>query len=232
MLPSSSKNMSLDFRLKQFLRALSFSGSLRHQIWIGSFLPEELAGIVEPQLHPLVRDELIYRQVLAEARRAAQAGALPGSIDEALDFYLTRYLADDILVKADRAGMAASLEIRAPFLDTHLVEFVARLPWREKLGWGQTKVLLRAALQGLVPEEILRRPKKGFGIPVAAWIRGGLRELFEDLFSPDSLARSGVLKAKETRALLDRHLAGTVDLRKPLWTIAMFILWHRRWGSG
>ena len=232
MLPSSSKNMSLDFRLKQFLRGLPVSDSLRHQIWIGSFLPEELAGIVEPQLQPLLRDELIYRQVLAEAGRAAQAGIHPGSLDEALRFYLSRYLADDILVKADRAGMAASLEIRAPFLDTHLVEFVTRLPWQEKLGWRQSKVLLRSALKGLLPEEILRRPKKGFGIPVAAWIRGRLRELFEDLFSSDSLARSGVLKPKETRALLDRHLAGAADLRKPLWTIAMFVLWHRRWGSG
>jgi len=127
--------------------------------------------------------------------------------------------------------MAASLEVRAPFLDTHVVEFVAKLPWQEKLGWSQTKVLLRRVLHGLLPEEILTRPKKGFGIPVASWIRGRLKELFEDLFSPASLARSGVFKPKETRALLDRHLTGAVDLRKPLWTIAMFLLWQRRWGA-
>jgi len=231
MLPASSKYMSLDFRLKQFLRGLSASDSLRHQVWIGSFVPDELVNILDPALHPRLRNEIVYREVLAEAGRAARAGVLPGSIDEALQFYLTRYLTDDILVKADRAGMAASLEVRAPFLDTHVVEFVAKLPWQEKLGWSQTKVLLRRVLHGLLPEEILTRPKKGFGIPVASWIRGRLKELFEDLFSPASLARSGVFKPKETRALLDRHLTGAVDLRKPLWTIAMFLLWQRRWGA-
>ncbi len=231
LMPASPKYMSLDFRLKQFLRGLPAPDALRHQAWIGSFVPGELARILDPALHPMLRDEIVYREVLVEAARAVQAGVLPGSLDEALRFYFTRYLADDILVKADRAGMAASLEVRAPFLDTHVVEFVSRLPWREKLGWSETKVLLRRALRGLVPDEILSRPKKGFGIPVASWIRGRLRELFEDLFSPSSLEHSGLFQAKETRALLDRHLAGTVDLRKPLWTIAMFLLWQRRWGS-
>jgi asparagine synthase (glutamine-hydrolysing) len=153
-------------------------------------------------------------------------------VDEALRFYLSRYLVDDILVKADRASMAASLEVRAPFLDTAVVEFAARLPWAEKLTLTRTKVVLKEALRGLVPESILARPKKGFGIPVARWIRGPLRPLFEDLFSDASLRRSGVFAPAPTRALLDRHLAGVADLRKPLWTLAMFLLWQRRWLPG
>jgi len=232
LLPSSAGYMSLDFRLKQFLRGVPAADSLRHQVWIGAFIPEELAAILPAEFHPLLKDEIVYREVLAESRRAAKDGILPGSVDEALRFYLTRYLADDILVKADRAGMAASLEVRAPFLDTHLVELVARLPWSSKLKWNETKVLLRRALRGVVPEEILTRPKQGFGIPIAAWIRGGLRDLFEDLFSPASLGRSGVLRVELSRALFKRHLAGQVDLRKPLWTLAMFLLWQRRWCFG
>jgi len=86
-------------------------------------------------------------------------------------------------------------------------------------------------VRGLIPDEILRRPKKGFGIPVAAWIRRPLRPLFEDLFSPASLCRSGVLHPPAARALLDRHLDGSADLRKPLWTLAMFLLWQRRWAG-
>ncbi len=230
-LPAASTNMSFDFRLKQFFRGLSAPASLRHQFWIGSFIPEELHRVLHADFEPLLQDDVVYREVLEESERASRAGIAHGSVDEALRFYLGRYLADDILVKADRAGMAASLELRAPFLDTHVVEFVARLPWREKLSLSRTKLLLKRALRGVVPEEILRRPKKGFGIPVASWIREALRPLFEDLFSPGSLARSGVFDPAATRALLDQHLAGRADLRKPLWTVAMFLLWQRRWGA-
>ncbi len=229
-LPSSAKNMSLDFRVKQFLRGLEVAPSLRHQAWIGSFTPAELRGVLHPDLESLARPEVAWREVLDDAAQASRAGVAPGSVDEALRFFLTRYLADDILVKADRASMAASLEVRAPFLDTAVVEYVLRLPWRRKLGPWQTKKLLRSALRGVVPDAILRRPKKGFGIPVAAWIRGPLRPLFEDLFSHASLAASGVLAPKGARALLDRHLAGVADLRKPLWTLAAFLMWQRRWG--
>jgi asparagine synthase (glutamine-hydrolysing) len=128
--------------------------------------------------------------------------------------------------------MAASLEVRAPFLDTGVVEFAARLPWSQKLSWTRTKGVLRSALGDLVPGPILERPKKGFGIPVARWIRGPLRPLFEDLFSESSLQRSGVFAPDATRALLRTHLEGRADLRKPLWTLAMFLLWQRRWGQG
>ena len=230
-LPSSSRNMSLDFRIKQFLRGLEAPPSLTHQAWIGAFVPAELRGLLHPDLRPLATEEVAWREVLDDAARSARAGVEAGSVDEALRFFLTRYLADDILVKADRASMAASLEVRAPFLDTEVVEYVLRLPWRYKLGPWRTKRLLRSALRGVVPDPILRRPKKGFGIPVAAWIRGPLRPLFEDLFSPASLARSGVLDPSPTRALLDRHLRGDADLRKPLWTIAALLLWQRRWGA-
>jgi len=125
--------------------------------------------------------------------------------------------------------MMASLEVRAPFLDTHLVEFASRLPWHTKLSLTGTKRVLKRALHGLVPREILNRPKKGFGIPVARWIRGPLRPLFEDLFSEAALRRSGLCDPPEARAWLDRHLRGEADHRKPLWTLAMLLLWQRRW---
>jgi asparagine synthase (glutamine-hydrolysing) len=230
-LPASPRNMSIDFRVKQFLRGLEAPPSLRHQVWIGSFTPREIASLLHPELRSLATPEIVYREVLRDAARAAGAGVEPGSIDEALRFFLTRYLADDILVKADRASMAASLEVRAPFLETDLVEFVLRLPWRYKLGLATTKRVLKRALRGVVPAEILARSKKGFGIPMAAWIRGPLRPLFEDLFSRPSLERAGVLEPSSARGLLDRHLSGGVDLRKPLWTLAAFLMWQRRWAT-
>jgi asparagine synthase (glutamine-hydrolysing) len=230
-LPVSSRNMSLDFRLKQFLRGASAPASLRHQAWIGAFLPEELSELLHPDLRDNASPQVAYREVLAEAERGAGVGVRPGSVDEALRFYLGRYLADDILVKADRASMAASLELRAPFLDTHVVEFAARLPWQMKLSLTRTKVLLKRALRGTVPDEILERPKKGFGIPVAAWIRGPLRPMFEELFSDAELRRAGLFEPRAARRMLQRHLDGQADLRKPLWTLALFQLWQRKWGG-
>jgi len=229
LLPSAQTNMSFDFRLKQLLRGITAQPALRHQTWIGSFLPAELSKLLRPELRQHASEDVAFRAVLDEAARGRDLGLDEGSIDEALRFYATRYLVDDILVKADRASMAASLEVRAPFLDTDVVEFAARLPWRLKLSPTKTKVVLRRALAGLVPEEILARPKKGFGIPVAAWIRGPLRPLFEDLFSAGSLEQSGFFEPKEARRLLDVHLAGKADLRKPLWTLGMFLLWQRKW---
>jgi asparagine synthase (glutamine-hydrolysing) len=231
-IPAASTNMSLDFRLKQLFRGLRAPPALRHATWIGAFVPAELETLLHPDLQPLARDEVAYRAVLASAEEGHRAGLAAGSVDEALRFYLSRYLVDDILVKADRASMAASLEVRAPFLDTRVVEFAARLHFRQKLSLTRTKVVLKEALQGLVPDAILERSKKGFGIPVARWIRGPLRPLFLDLFSDASLQRSGVFAPVATRALLERHLSGAADLRKPLWTLAMFLLWQRRWGAG
>ena len=223
-LPASPRNMSLDFRLKQFLRGVDAPPSLRHASWIASFLPSEIAGILHPELRALASADVAFRQVLEDA---ARTGARPGSADEALRYYLTRYLADDILVKADRASMAASLELRAPYLDTAVVEFAARLPWRLKMSFTRTKVILKRALRGVVPDEILRRPKKGFGIPVAAWIRGPLRPLFEEMLSESALRDAGVFDAQAVRALLRTHLEGRADLRKPLWTLLMFQLWRK-----
>jgi asparagine synthase (glutamine-hydrolysing) len=216
--------MSLDFRLKQFLRGVDAPASLRHASWIASFLPAEMAKLLQPDLASLASPEVAFRQVSEDA---ARSGARPGSIDEALRYYLTRYLADDILVKADRASMAASLELRAPYLDTAVVEFAARLPWRQKISLTRTKVLLKRALRGVVPEEILQRPKKGFGIPVAAWIRGPLRPLFEEELSERALRDGGLFDPGAVRALLSTHLDGRADLRKPLWTLLMFQLWRR-----
>src|SRR2546430_11338410 len=126
-LPASPRNMSLDFRLKQFLRGVDAPPSLRHASWIASFLPSEIAGILHPELRALASADVAFRPALEDAARTR---ARPGSVDEALRYYLTRYLADDILVKADRASMAASLELRAPYLDTAVAAVSPRLPWR------------------------------------------------------------------------------------------------------
>jgi asparagine synthase (glutamine-hydrolysing) len=132
-------------------------------------------------------------------------------------------------VKVDRASMACSLEVRAPFLDVALAEFLGRLPARLKLRRLDTKHLLKRAMADILPAGIAHRPKKGFGIPVAEWLKGELREALEDELSPERLERQGIFVPSEVRRLVTEHMAGRRDHRKPLWTLLVFQLWHRRW---
>ena len=132
---------------------------------------------------------------------------------------------DDILVKVDRCSMLHSLEVRAPFLDRDVAEFAARLPVRHKLHDFKRKYLLKKAFADLLPPEILHRNKRGFQIPVAAWLRGRMRPLMEDLLGETRLRDQGIFNPAAVRALMDAHISGRADLRKPLWTLLVFQLW-------
>jgi asparagine synthase (glutamine-hydrolysing) len=134
-----------------------------------------------------------------------------------------------MLVKVDRASMAASLEVRAPFLDHHLVEWASALPAEYSFHKGTTKRILKDAMRELLPDGIVDRPKKGFGIPLAAWLKGPLRPMAEDLLAPDRLAAQGLLDPGAVGALLQAHVAGRADNRKQLWPLLVLQLWWDRW---
>jgi asparagine synthase (glutamine-hydrolysing) len=142
------------------------------------------------------------------------------------------YLADDLLVKTDRCTMANSLEARCPFLDTALLEFVATLPDSFKLDGRRTKVILREAFADLIPPDIDRRPKTGFGVPLDAWFRGELRDYVRDvLLSPSALSRT-YLKPAEVAKLIENHQQGRTNVGHRLWTLVCFERWLqqlRRW---
>ena len=142
---------------------------------------------------------------------------------------MKHYLQDDILVKVDRASMATSLEVRAPFLDVNVVEFLCSLPARYKLRGFSRKYLLRRLMRDRLPPGIADRPKKGFGIPLAKWFRSELRELLLEMLNPQRLEREGIFNAAFVQRLVEDHLSGRRDNRKELWTLTMFQLWKERW---
>ena len=150
------------------------------------------------------------------------------TLSQVLHANFTSYLPDDLLVKTDRCTMANSLEARAPFLDRELVEYVAALPDDFKLQGGRTKAILRDAFSDLVPAEIQRRGKMGFGVPLGTWFRGELRDYMRDLLlAPDARYRD-VLSAPFVERLITRHLDGDANLGQQLWTVMCFELWLRR----
>jgi asparagine synthase (glutamine-hydrolysing) len=135
------------------------------------------------------------------------------------------YLPDDILVKVDRAAMAASLETRVPFLDQHIIELAWSLPMSMKLRDGETKWLLRQVLYQYVPKQLIERPKAGFGIPLGEWLREPLREWVEGLLNEIRLQQEGFFKASLVRELWQEHLSGKHNHQILLWNVLMFQAW-------
>jgi asparagine synthase (glutamine-hydrolysing) len=223
-LPVDHGNISLDFKLKQFLRGADEPSALAHQRWLGSFSGSEILAILTSHGGLDVEAEQ-----LDHARLLAPGG---DSLTRSLRLYQETYLPGDILAKVDRASMACSLEVRAPFLDASLVDEIQRLPSSFKYGKGTTKRLLKKAASTRLPASILDRPKKGFGIPVAKWLRGPLRPLMDSLLAPDRLKRQGLFDADEVTRRIAEHQSGVRDHRKPLWTLLMFQLWHDQWLAG
>jgi asparagine synthase (glutamine-hydrolysing) len=139
---------------------------------------------------------------------------------------LVSYLPDDILVKLDRASMGVSLESRVPYLDDHwLVEFAWRLPLKMKIHNGQGKWLLRQVLYRYVPERMVERPKKGFGIPIDAWLKGPLRGWAEALLDEQRLKDEGFFNPSPIRQKWQEHLAGKHNWQYHLWDVLMFQSW-------
>ena len=222
-MPVDHGNISLDFKLKQFLRGASEPLALAHQRWLGSFTGVEIARTLaagSPDGFDVESEHL-------ERARTLASGCDP--LTRSLALYQDTYLPDDILTKVDRASMACGLEVRAPFLDTGLVDRVEALPSRYKYGGGQTKRLLKQAASGRLPATILDRPKKGFGIPVARWLRGELSPLLDRMLAPSRLKSQGLFRPDEVARRVAEHKAGLRDHRKPLWTLLMFQLWHESW---
>ncbi len=143
-------------------------------------------------------------------------------------FDTATYLPDDILQKVDRASMVVSLEVRPPLLDHRVVEFAWRLPRHMRIHGGETKWLLRRVLDRYVPRALVERPKMGFSIPLAEWLRGPLREWAEELLDPARLG-GGLLNVPAVHRLWDEHLGGERNWAYALWTILMYEGWRRRW---
>jgi asparagine synthase (glutamine-hydrolysing) len=221
-LPVSTNNLSFDFKVKRFVQGAALPAGLRHAVWMGSFDPVAQRLLLQPEIIASWPDELVYDEI-APFNQVADDGTDP--VERMMRLDATQYLPEDVLFKVDRASMAASLETRAPFLDHTLIEFITRLPLELKLHGRTGKYLLKRAMRERLPAPILQRPKKGFGMPVARWIKGELRPLVRDMLAPERLRRGGIFNPDHVAQLLTEHETGRADHRKLIWTLLMFEMW-------
>ncbi|HYP53829.1 MAG TPA: asparagine synthase C-terminal domain-containing protein, partial [Pyrinomonadaceae bacterium] len=163
----------------------------------------------------------------AAASCRARAAGVGGALAALLYLDSKTYLPGDILVKVDRMSMAASLETRAPLLDHKLIEFVCRVPSALKLNGLETKSIFKRAVAGLVPDELLNRPKQGFGVPINQWINDELRGYIRDVLAEAKTRARGYFDPRHVDLLLDEHTRGRRDHSMQLWSLFVLELWHR-----
>jgi asparagine synthase (glutamine-hydrolysing) len=219
-LPVSTNNLSFDYKAKRFVRGANLDDVARHHSWFGSFSTDQ-------------HDKLFTKDVLERTNadiykgvRELAGASNAGSVVERMQYAdINFYLAEDILTKVDRAAMAVSLETRAPFLDPRVGQFAASIPVDYKLRGKSGKVILKEAMKDLLPHDILHRPKKGFGIPIAEWLKGRLNPLMHDMLSPERLRSQGLFDADYVARLIREHETGAASHHKELWTLLVFQLW-------
>lgn len=223
-LPVSTENLSFDFKAKRFVQGAALGAGTRHTVWMGSYTAEQQRLLLAPEVLAGCPDEQVFDEIRIYDQPNGH-NVRGDIIEQMMKLDATHYLSECVLFKVDRASMAASLETRAPFLDHTLVEFLTKLPIDLKMRGLTGKYILKRAMRDRLPQQIIKRPKKGFGMPVAKWVKGELRTFVRDTFAPERLKKRGLFNADYVERLLDEHERGVADHRKLIWTLLMFEMW-------
>jgi len=238
-IPTPVKKLLFGLPARIMPDGLKGKGTLNH-LSRGAF--ERYAGLNTFGEHPYL--ERLLSPELQAGIGAEYSGGLPDYSAMARFYhscssqeYLTRiqyvdtklYLSEDILTKVDRASMLCSLETRAPLLDHEVVELAARMPSTLKLRGGETKYILKKAMEGILPQEILYRKKMGFGVPLVHWFKKDLTEYAHDLLLSSEARQRGIFNSGYVESVLAQHQRGGRDLSARIWALLFFEQWCRNW---
>ncbi len=234
--PEAGGYFSIDYNLQKYADGLGLPLHLENQNWLASFTMKDIDNLVETRFIASLPKEKLYQSTIALANEAKSGGCQSGFQFLAY-LYLKQYLADQVMVKVDRASMANSLEARAPFLDYRVVEFLLSVPDTYKIRFGlnppyfvRQKYILRQLMKKRLPKPAFRS-KHGFAIPLAAWLRKELKPLVLDLLSAEALAREGRFNPAFVERILKEHFAFRANHAKKIWNLVVWELWRKRWGA-
>lgn len=221
----------LEVGLKRFARSNNLARASRLMQMISGNIPQRYRQIMS-----LVKEEekqYLYTQKFRDMSRGVQAGQAIEWDDsmDSLDWMMrhdrSNYLPDCLMVKTDIASMMNSLEVRCPFLDHELVEYVARIPTKYKWDGNVGKVILRNTVRNLLPRDILDKPKTGFAVPVASWFRNELSGLLRSMLLDDVARKRGLFDSRYVHKMFDEHVNGRRDWSNRLWALLFLEMWFR-----
>jgi asparagine synthase (glutamine-hydrolysing) len=221
--PLGGDQRKLHNRLGRFAIASGLDRESRYVAATSMFTAAERERLYKPEYRAMLESSRAVEVVLEPWRSSTAADLL----DQLLDIDVGTYLPDDLLVKIDIATMAYSLEGRSPLLDHEFMELAASLPADLKAARGRRKLILRSALRGWIPDEILDGPKRGFRLPVTRWLREDLRDYARGVLLDPGAGLRDWAREDEVRRLLDEHTDGSRDHGRRLWTLLVLELWHR-----
>ena len=222
-LPESTQKKDFLKRFKRFVKAGCLSREKRYAYWMSAFDSEQKRSLYSQDFKNRL-GKIDSGEYITDAYRQLDTGDF---IAKTLFVDVSTYLPNDLLVKADIASMANSLEARSPFLDHKLMEFAASLPSDLKLKGLTTKYILKKALKGILPQEILQRSKSGFGVPVGNWFRNELKDYARDILLSLKSLKRGYFQEDAVKRLLDEHILGKTDHGQRIWSLINLELWHQ-----
>lgn len=223
MFPHGSDPNAFFWRLKRFFQEYPNSPEIRNGHWLCHFTSEMKTELYSEEFLEQF-SKIDSFEILLNKYKEAQADTF---LDKTLYADVMGYLPDTLLVKVDVASMANSLEARSPFLDHVFMEFAAKIPSQLKLKGRRTKYILKEALKGILPDEILNRPKMGFGVPIDQWFRNELKEMVYDTLLSDTAVQRGYFRPKAVRNIIDEHVSGKWNWQYQIWNLLMLELWHQ-----
>lgn len=217
--PASSKNMAFPFMAQRAIMSGRFPAHLRDFAAVGGY-------------HRLLKELFLFgrdaeKELFAFADEYLNDHKDSDYMAKVVLLFQKYYLSDNILFKADRASMYSSLEERSPFLDCRLVDFANSLPHNLKLKGINSKHVFKKAMEGKLPAAIIHRKKKGFGVPLAAWLRNELKDFMLETLSESNIKETGFINFDVVRRLINDHLSGKMDNKKILWNLVIFTRWFK-----
>jgi asparagine synthase (glutamine-hydrolysing) len=224
LIPESTRGFHALRRIREFLIGTELPEDAMYAQWVTYFTAREQHALLEPEIRRATAGD----DPLSLLSRTSAADQPRDLVDRCQALDLTTFLPGNLLTYSDRMSMAHALEVRTPFCDHRLVEFMARLPAHQKMPRLRTKDLLRRAVSDLLPPSVKRRRKLGFNPPVGIWLNGPLRPMLEETLSPARLKADGIFQAGAVERLQAEHQSGQRDRSLHLYALLNFQVWSQR----